>query len=37
MWSRRPAFSIRPKPDQILRMPDKYKFNIDKEPFIIEP
>ena len=34
---RGPHLSIRPKPDEILRLIDKLKFNIDKEPVVIEP
>lgn len=34
---RGPDLSIRPKPDQILQWIDKLKFNIYKEPVIIEP
>jgi ubiquinone/menaquinone biosynthesis C-methylase UbiE len=34
---RGPDLSIRPKPDQILQWIDKSKFNIDKEPVVIEP
>jgi ubiquinone/menaquinone biosynthesis C-methylase UbiE len=34
---RGPHSSIRPKPHQILQWIDKLKFNIDKEPVVIEP
>ncbi|MDD4778293.1 MAG: class I SAM-dependent methyltransferase [Fermentimonas sp.] len=34
---RGPDLSIRPKPEQILDMIDKKRFNIVKEPFILEP
>ncbi len=34
---RGPDLSIRPKPEQILEMIDRKKFNIAKEPFILEP
>lgn len=34
---RGPDLSIRPKPDQILQWIDRLKFNIDKEPVVIEP
>jgi ubiquinone/menaquinone biosynthesis C-methylase UbiE len=34
---RGPDLSIRPKPEQILQLVDRQKFNIDKEPFVIKP
>ena len=34
---RGPDLSIRPRPDQILQWIDRQKFNIDKEPVVIEP
>ena len=34
---RGPDLSIRPKPEQILHWIDRLKFNIDREPVIIEP
>lgn len=34
---RGPDLRIRPKPDQILQWIDRLKFNIEKEPVIIEP
>ena len=34
---RGPELKIRPKPEQILRFVDRQKFNIDKEPFVLEP
>jgi len=34
---RGPDLSIRPEPNQILQWIDSQKFNIDKEPFVIEP
>lgn len=34
---RGPDLSIRPRPDQILKFIDKSKFNICKDPLIIEP
>jgi ubiquinone/menaquinone biosynthesis C-methylase UbiE len=34
---RGPDLSIRPKPDQIIDMIDNKRFNIAKQPFILEP
>lgn len=34
---RGPDVSIRPTPEQMLKLIDRQKFDIDKEPFIIEP
>lgn len=34
---RGPHLSIRPRPEQIIQVIDKRKFNIDKEPLIIKP
>ena len=34
---RGPDLSIRPEPNQILQWIDSQKFNIDKEPFVLEP
>jgi ubiquinone/menaquinone biosynthesis C-methylase UbiE len=34
---RGPHLSIRPKPDQILHFIDRFKFNVFKEPVVIEP
>jgi ubiquinone/menaquinone biosynthesis C-methylase UbiE len=34
---RGPDLSIRPKPEQILQWINRLKFNIDKEPVVIEP
>ncbi len=32
-----PDYSIRPKPEQIIEWLDKRKFNVEKEPIVIEP
>ncbi len=34
---RGPALSIRPTPEQMMQLIDRGKFDIDKEPFILEP
>lgn len=34
---RGPDLNIRPKPEQIINWFDKQKFQIDKQPFIVEP
>ncbi|MEI6820610.1 MAG: class I SAM-dependent methyltransferase [Bacteroidota bacterium] len=34
---RGPDYSIRPKPEQIIEWLDKRKFNVEKEPIVIEP
>lgn len=34
---RGPSLSIRPKPEELLSQIDKEKFNVIKEPFILEP